>query len=150
MMTLIKWHNRFSENENEAVEAHMPRHRDPKTKISRYRDSRSKKPRHQYSETEAPRLREKGTIVNHDIVIPRHLFRGQKARISRFQDRKTTTSRSLDQKAMVSSFYGILTLMLPDRDESRVSGLTNSPGLRFPLFGYASLRASLTYLIRKL
>ena len=35
MSTLIMWHNRFSENENEAVEAHIPRHRDSKTKNPR-------------------------------------------------------------------------------------------------------------------
>ena len=32
MSTLIMWHNRFSENENQAMEAHIPRHRDSKTK----------------------------------------------------------------------------------------------------------------------
>ena len=37
MSTLIMWHNRFSENENEAVEAHIPRHRDSKTKKTRHR-----------------------------------------------------------------------------------------------------------------
>ena len=26
MLTFIMWHNRFSENENEAMEAHVPRH----------------------------------------------------------------------------------------------------------------------------
>ena len=46
MSTLIMWHNRFSENENEAVEAHIPRHRDSKTKKPRHRDSKTKKPRH--------------------------------------------------------------------------------------------------------
>ena len=83
MSTLIMWHNRFRENENEAVEAHVPRHRDSKTR----------KPRH--------REREK---LTHDIVIPRHFFRGQKATTSKFQGWKTTTS----------SFRGILTLMPPD------------------------------------
>ena len=39
MWTLIMWHNRFSENENEAAEAHIPRHRDPKTKKPRHRVS---------------------------------------------------------------------------------------------------------------
>ena len=32
MSKLIMRHNRFSENENEVVEAHLPRHRDSKTK----------------------------------------------------------------------------------------------------------------------
>ena len=54
MSTLIMWHNRFSENENEAVEAHIPRHRDSKTKKPRHRDSKAKKPRHQETETINP------------------------------------------------------------------------------------------------
>ena len=32
MSTLITWHNRFTENENEPVETHTPRHRDSETK----------------------------------------------------------------------------------------------------------------------
>ena len=51
MSTLIIWDNRFSENENEAVEVHIPRHRDLKTKKSQHRDSMTKKPRHRDSET---------------------------------------------------------------------------------------------------
>ena len=58
MWTLIMWHNRFSENENEAVETHIPRHRDPKTKKPRPRDSKTKKPRHRDSGAKAPRHRE--------------------------------------------------------------------------------------------
>ena len=57
MSTLIMWHNRFSENENEAVEAHIPRHRDSKTKKPRHRDSKTKKPRHRDSKTKKPRHR---------------------------------------------------------------------------------------------
>ena len=49
MLTLIMWHNRFSKNENEAVEAHIPRHRDSKTKTPRHRDSKAEKPRHRDS-----------------------------------------------------------------------------------------------------
>ena len=52
--------------------------------------------------------------IYHDIEIPRHFFRGQKATTSRFQDWKTTTSKFQDQKATTSSSCGILTLMLPD------------------------------------
>ena len=51
MWTLIMWYNRFSENENEAVEAHIPRHRDSKTKKPRHRDSKTKKPQHRDSKT---------------------------------------------------------------------------------------------------
>ena len=47
--------NRFSENENEAVETHIPRHRDSKTKKLRDQDSKTKKPRYRESETKTPR-----------------------------------------------------------------------------------------------
>ena len=46
------WHNYawffcfHDDNESEAVEAHIPRHRDSKTKKPRHRDSKTKKPRH--------------------------------------------------------------------------------------------------------
>ena len=46
MSTLIMRHNRFNENENEAMEANKPRHRDSKIKKPRHRDSKIKKPRH--------------------------------------------------------------------------------------------------------
>ena len=49
MLTLIMSHNTFSKKENEAAEAHMPRHRDSKTKKPRHRDSKTKKPRHRFS-----------------------------------------------------------------------------------------------------
>ena len=74
MSTLIMWHNRFSENENEAVEAHIPRHRDSKTKKPRHREtetvnpswfqeifSEDKKPWHQDSKAEKPRHRDSQT-----------------------------------------------------------------------------------------
>ena len=67
-MTLIMWHNGFSESENEAVEGH----------ISRHRDSKTKKPRHQDSGTEAPRDRETKQI-SQDIVIPRRFFQRAKS-----------------------------------------------------------------------
>ena len=51
MSTLIMWHNRFSESENEAVEAH----------ILQYRDSKTKKPRHRESKAKS-----------HDIEFPRN------------------------------------------------------------------------------
>ena len=85
MSTLIMWHNRFSENENEAVEAHIPRHRDSKTKKPRHRDSKAKKPRHQETETINPWHRDSKIFFQktksrdieirrlkiHDIKIPR-------------------------------------------------------------------------------
>ena len=61
MWTLIMWHNRFSENENEAVETHIPRHRDSKTKKPRHRESDEKQPRHRDSKTEKPRHRDSKT-----------------------------------------------------------------------------------------
>ena len=84
-LTLIMWHNRFSENENEAVKAHIPRHQDSKTKKPRYRDSKTKKPRHRDSKTKKPRHRETETnkrrhhdskaffqrTKSHGIEIPR-------------------------------------------------------------------------------
>ena len=85
MWTLIMCHNRFCENENEAVETHIPRHRDSKTKKPRHRDSKTKKPRHRDSKTKKPRHREMETTKprprdskaffqrtkSHDIEIPR-------------------------------------------------------------------------------
>ena len=41
MSRLIAWRNKISENENETVEAHIPRHRDSKTRKLRHRDSRT-------------------------------------------------------------------------------------------------------------
>ena len=57
MLTLIIWRNRFSENENEAVEAHIPRHRDSKTKKPRHRDSKAEKLRHRHRKTKKSRHR---------------------------------------------------------------------------------------------
>ena len=75
MSTLIMWHNRFSENKNEAVEAHIPQHRDSKTKKPRHRETETFNPQHRDSKTffqrtkshdiEIPRLKD------HDIEIPR-------------------------------------------------------------------------------
>ena len=54
MLTLIMWLNRFSENENEVVGAHIPRHRDSKTKKPKYRETETINPRHRDSKTEKP------------------------------------------------------------------------------------------------
>ena len=61
MSTLIMWHNIFTENENEAVEAHIPRHWDSKTKKPRHRDSKATKPQHRDLGTKTPRHRETET-----------------------------------------------------------------------------------------
>ena len=60
MSTLIMWHI-FTENENEAVEAHIPRHWDSKTKKPRHRDSKATKPQHRDLGTKTPRHRETET-----------------------------------------------------------------------------------------
>ena len=85
------WHNYawffcfHDDNESEAVEAHIPRHRDSKTKKPRHRDSKTKKPRHWDFKTIKPRHRETETnqpehrvskaflqrTKSHDIKIPR-------------------------------------------------------------------------------
>ena len=103
MLTLIIWHNRFSENENEVVEAHLPRHRDSQTKKAQHRDSKAKKPRHGETETINPWDRDSKTFFqttkSHDIEIPR--LKNRDIEIPRL---KPTTS----------SFRGILILMPPD------------------------------------
>ena len=65
MSTLIMWHYRFRENKNEAVEAHIPRHRDSKTKKPRHRETKTVNPRHRDSKTFFQRTK------SHDIKIPR-------------------------------------------------------------------------------
>ena len=75
MLTLIMWYKRFNENENEVVEAHIPRHQDSKTKNLRHRDLGTKTPRHQETETNKPQHRDSKAF-----------FRGQKATTSKFQD----------------------------------------------------------------
>ena len=86
------WHNRFSENENEAVEAHIPRHRDSKTKKPRHRDSKTKKPRHRETETINPRHRDSKTFFqrtkSHNIEIPRPKNHGIKIPRPKSQDIK--------------------------------------------------------------
>ena len=95
------WHNHswffclHDDNENEAVEAHIPRHQIPipknhdiqipKPKKPLHLDSKTKKPRHRDFGTKTPDM-EKWRQISHDIVIPRCFFRGQKATTSRFQE----------------------------------------------------------------
>ena len=58
MSTLIMWYNRFSKNENKAVEAHIPQHQDSKTKKPRHRDSGTKTPWHRETEKNKPQHRD--------------------------------------------------------------------------------------------
>ena len=90
MSTLIMWHNRFSENENEAVEAHIPRHRVPI-------------PKNRHIEIPRPKNRdiEKRRQITHGIVIPedkkpRH--RDSKAEKPRHRDSKTKKTQHRDSK----------------------------------------------------
>ena len=85
MSTLIMWHNRFSGNENEAVETHIPRHRDSKTKNH---DIEIPRPKNRDFEIQGLKHHdiEKRRQLSHDIVIPVHFFRGRKAMTPRFQD----------------------------------------------------------------
>ena len=103
MLTLIMWHNRFSEKENEVVEAHIPRHRDSKTKKPQHRDFKAKKPRHRERETINPWDRDFKTFFprtkSHDIKIAR--LKNHNIGIPRL-------------KATISSFRGILILIPPD------------------------------------
>ena len=83
MLTLIMWHNRFSENEIEAVEAHIhdieiPRPKNHDIEIPRPKNHDIKIPRPKNHDIEKRRQ------LTHDIVIPRHFFRGQNATTSRF------------------------------------------------------------------
>ena len=86
------WHNYawffcfHDDNENEAVEAHIPRHRDSKTKKPRHRDSKIKKRRHQDSKTKKPRHRDSGTKT------PQH--REMKANKPQHHDSKTFFQRA--------------------------------------------------------
>ena len=109
MSTLLIWHNRFSKNENEVVEAHIPQHRDSKTKKPRNGEKKPKK-------TATSKFDNWNTMTEKQTnkrqhCDPRHFFRGQKVTTSIFQDWKTITSRFQDQKATTSNFFGILTLM---------------------------------------
>ena len=80
------------------MEAHVPRHRDSKTKNH---------------DIEIPRPKnhdiEKRRQISHDIEIPR-----LKNLESRFQGQKATTSSS----------FGILTLMLPDKGPTFIGALS--------------------------
>ena len=85
MPTLIMQHNRFTENKNEAVGAHIPQHRDYNTKKLRHQDLGIKTPQHRETETNKPQHCDSKTffqrtkshnihipgLKNHDIKIPR-------------------------------------------------------------------------------
>ena len=101
MLTLIMWHNRFSENKSEAVEPHIPRHRDSKTKKPRHPDSKTKKPQHQDSKTKKPRHRNSKTKKpRHRETETNKWFQGvfSEDKKPRHRDSKTKTPRHRDSK----------------------------------------------------
>ena len=73
--TLITQYNRFSENKNEAVGAHIPQQRDSKTKKLRHQDLGMKTPQHRETETNKPQHCHSKTFFqrtkSHNIQIPR-------------------------------------------------------------------------------
>ena len=77
--------NRFSENENEAAETHIHDIGIPRPKCH---DIEIPRPRNRDFEIRGLKHHDnkKQRQLSHDIVIPRHLFRGRKATTSRFQD----------------------------------------------------------------
>ena len=101
MSTLIMWHNRFSENENEAVEAHIPRQWDSKTKKPRHRDYKAKKTRNREMETINPRHRDSKTFFqrtkSHDIEIPR--LKNHDIKIPRLKSHDIKFPRNSDRYA---------------------------------------------------
>ena len=64
-----------NQKENKAVETHIPRHRDPKTKTLWYRETETIKPRHCYSKAFFLRTKSHNIgiprLKNHDIEFPR-------------------------------------------------------------------------------
>ena len=93
------------DNENEAVEAHIPRHRDSKTKKPRHRDSKIKKhdikiPKPKNHDIEIRGLKhlniEKWRQISHNIVIPRLFLQGKKPW---HRDSKTKKPRHWDSKS---------------------------------------------------
>ena len=89
------WHNRFSEKENEDVEAHILRYRDSKTKKLRHGNSATKTPRHPEAETTKPRHRDS-----------RAFFRERKVTTSKVPDWKTTKMNN-EQHVFFYKIYNI-------------------------------------------
>ena len=108
MPSLIIWHNRFYENENEVVryiyhDLGITKPKSHDIEIPRPKIRNIQKGRQLTHDIKIPGPKncniEKPKQLTHDIVIPRHFFRGQKATTSRFQYLKTSTSRFQDLKA---------------------------------------------------
>ena len=95
------WHNHawffylHDDNENEAVEAHIPQHQIP---IPKNHDIQIPRPKNHEIQIPRPKNRDIGIFglkhhdiekwrqTSHNIVVPRRFFRGQKATTSRFQE----------------------------------------------------------------
>ena len=127
MLTLVMWHNKFSENENEAVEAHVPQHRYSKTKKPWHRDSKAKKPRHRETETINPRHRDSKTLFQrtkcHDIEILR--LKNQDIEIPRQKSHGINFPRNSDPYA---PWYPVF------RRCSVVPQMFRVPSFRVPVF----------------
>ena len=76
MWILIMWY-RFSEDKNKTVVINIPQNGDLKTRKPHHRDSKTKQMQHQLKHYSIKKQRK----LIHDIVIPRHFFRGQKVAI---------------------------------------------------------------------
>ena len=113
MPTLIMWQNRFSENENEAVEAYIPQHQDSKTKKPRHRDSETKKLWHRNSGTETPRNKEteKNKPLHRDSKALFQSTKSHEIKIPRLKNHYIEISRP---KVGTSGSCGILTIMPTD------------------------------------
>ena len=112
MPTLIMWQNRFSENENETVEAYIPQHQDSKTKKPPYRDSETKKLWHRDSGTETPRNKEteKNKPLHRDSKA---LFQSTKSHDIKIPQLKKHYIEISRPKVGTSGSCGILTIMPP-------------------------------------
>ena len=106
------WHNYawffcfHDDNESEAVEAHIPRHRDSKTKKPRHRDSKTKKTRHRDSKTKKPQHWDSKTIKprHRETKANKPLHRDSEAffledKKPQHRDSKTKKPRHRDSKA---------------------------------------------------
>ena len=78
--------NRLIENKNEAVETHIPRHRNSKKKSHEIEVPRPKNCDIEIRGRLKHHNIEKQSQLSHDIMIASHFFRGQKATTLRFQD----------------------------------------------------------------
>ena len=109
MSTLILWHNRFNENKSEAVEAHISRHWDLRTKKPGHQDSKTKKARHCDSRTKTPPHRETAETTKPWHRDSKAFFQSTKCKTSRFQEWKNHDIEIPRPKSTTLSFCRFLT-----------------------------------------